>query len=940
MPNAYEKSALQGKKSRADFLAAYAKHRNLDTALDEVGHNRAWLYKNTARWPDFKAGYQAMRRHTEIDGENHVTEHSANWDHSFSGFRAEFLNRQSPWFHEQISEAMDAQTGGDIMLVICPPESGKAEWIGTEIPTPHGWTTMGVLRVGDEVFSRDGSPTRVRYTSPVFNDHDCYRVAFSGGSSAIVDAGHLWHVRRRDRSWKDRATGARGYRTDTIATVELAERCEHLGRPNFSVPVLGALDLPDADLPIDPYVLGTWLGDGTCSNGTISKPEPELWANIELAGYATSKPRGRQGMTRTVYGLHVQLRALGVLNNKHIPAAYLRASAKQRMALLQGLMDTDGSCGTRGNCEFSSTTRALADGAEELIRTLGMKVRRYETRAMLNGRDYGPNYRFSIWPDEPVFRIQRKAERQRHVANDRSRWETITSVERIPTVPTRCIQVDAADGLYVTGREMHVTHNTSMAEDRCTMDVCVDPTTRITIGKSKIDFAKLMVATVRQRLTTGVFEYWRLHERFGPFMPMLGVNAFNQPQVWTQDAFNVFKRKLGAERDFNMVALGFGAEVAGTRTDRLYLDDVQSRKTLNLTDKILETMRDDWLTRPGTTGNTAILMNVVGDDDIADRLFDDQLLTNRFIYKAYDEAYLELGPRPTKDGGWEVSPWLWPERYSEADYERMRAIAGPEGWARKYQQDWRPSVGRSFTQEMIDVCQNPLRKLSHPPVKHPAGKPAEIACSIDPAFKRTAVASAAFEPTIMRMLDINAESNLRTTSQMIDMLTDQIRHFHRPGISTVKWVIVETKGMQQGIATDDAMLELQAEVGFEIIEQLTGWDKHDEDFGVAQMARSMTRAELDFPAGDQQSLDRFEDLYREMKNWRPEIRAKNRGNKLRQDGLMATWFLWTRWHKQRRSSIRRGSDASQFGFGAIPTMPGVLVPAAPIRAPDLSGWRF
>lgn len=610
-PRVRKKTQKQiGYENRANFLKEYASNRDLDSALDAVGCNRAWLYKNTSRWADFKAAYQALRRGAgqvprkerdlPVAGENHQTDHAVEWDHTFAGFRSTFLGRHSPWFHVELCDKIDAIEGGDIMLVIWPPEHGK----------------------------------------------------------------------------------------------------------------------------------------------------------------------------------------------------------------------------------------------------------------------------------------------------------------------------------------------TSLFEDRCTHDLCVNPDIRITVGKAKIDFAKQMLNAVRARLSPDVFEYWKLRERFGPFAPMQGKNAHGQPQSWAADAFNLFKRRLGGERDYNMQALGMGSDIAGTRTDRLLVDDPQSRKTLNLTDSILETLRDDWFSRPGVTGSTAILMNVVGDGDIAERLIDDEVCDHVTVLKAYDpERYEDLGPRPNKAGDMEVSPWLWPERYSEHDYDRLRRNAGPEGWARKYQQDWRPAIGRTFQQEMIDRCQNELRKIAHPPPKHPAGKEADVWCSIDPAFKRTAVASAAFEPTIMRVLDSTAETALRSTGQMIDMLIAQIHHWHRPGIAIVSHVVVETKGMQKGIATDDALLECQAEIGFEIVEQETGWDKHDTDFGVAQMARSMTRAELDFPAGDKASVERFLTLYREMKDWRPSVK----GNKLKMDEVMALWFLWSRWHKQRRKSIKRG-NASDFGFNGVPTLPGFVIPQH--RPLDLSGWRF
>lgn len=502
----------------------------------------------------------------------------------------------------------------------------------------------------------------------------------------------------------------------------------------------------------------------------------------------------------------------------------------------------------------------------------------------------------------------------------------------------RIDEIEGGDIMLVIWPPEH--GKTSLFEDRCTMDCAVDPNIRITVGKAKIDYAELVLNTVRARLSNDVLEFYKLRERFGPFAPIQGKNMHGQPQVWSSKAFNVHKRRLGEERDFNMQALGMGSDIAGTRCDRLMVDDPQSRKTLNLTDKILETLRDDWFSRPGVTGSTAILMNVVGDDDIAERLIDDEVCDHVTVLKAHDpERYLALGPRMNKDGELEESEFLWPERYSEVDYERMRRNAGPEGWARKYQQDWRPAVGRTFTQEMIDQCQNDLRKMSHTAPMHPSGEPAEVGVSIDPAFKRTAVAAAAFEPTKLVVLDSKAQNAMRTTAQMIDMVADQVLHWHRPGVSNVKWVIVETKGMQQGIATDDRMLELQAQIGFEIVEQVTGWDKRDEDFGVAQMGRSMSRSELDFPAGDMESMNRFVSLYRELRDWRPTTRSGRpiHGNQLKQDELMALWFLWTRWHRKRRQSIRRGSDAAQFGFAPLPRMAGALMVP---RGPDLSGWTF
>jgi len=164
--------------------------------------------------------------------------------------------------------------------------------------------------------------------------------------------------------------------------------------------------------------------------------------------------------TYTFLGLSTVLRALGVLGDKHVPLRYLRASREQRLALLQGLMDADGTVTQSGSVEFTTTRWRLAQAAHELIVSLGWKARIVEGRARLNGRDCGPKWDITWTPNEYVFRLERQISKQRLATRRTTRFRYVVRCDRIDPVPMRCITVENPMGLYLAGRSMVPTHNT------------------------------------------------------------------------------------------------------------------------------------------------------------------------------------------------------------------------------------------------------------------------------------------------------------------------------------------------------------------------------------------------------------------------------------------------------------------------------------------------
>lgn len=343
---------------------------------------------------------------------------------------------------------------------------GKALALTTEVPTPAGWRLMGDLAVGDLVFDERGAPVRIAAATPPLLDRPCRAVVMRGGERIIADDQHRWWVQTRT----DRQRGStRLLTTAALSPVKVGTEYRH------HVPLADPVQYPERTLPIDPYVLGIWLGDGTSTAAMVTTVDAEVLEEIVLAGYRVER-RGRMlsriggaGHTRSSAtgryepntSLNSELRKQGLLGNKHVPEPYLQSSIEQRTSLLQGLMDSDGYVDEYGRCEFCSTNPRLAAAVRELAASLGLKPYRTESRAKLYGRDCGPKYLVKFTSDRPVFRLRRKLDRLKS-AGLHGRSRAIVAVEQTPSVPVRCIEVASPSGLFLVSRSFVPTHNSSL----------------------------------------------------------------------------------------------------------------------------------------------------------------------------------------------------------------------------------------------------------------------------------------------------------------------------------------------------------------------------------------------------------------------------------------------------------------------------------------------
>jgi replicative DNA helicase len=364
---------------------------------------------------------------------------------------------------------LDMLTGGfqDEQFVVLggAPKQGKAGSIYSNVLTPLGWRRMGDLKIGDRVIGSNGKAVTVRGVWD-WGVRPTFRVTTDDGASTLCSAEHEWEVLVRCPS---------DNRRRVVETAELKDLLLN-GERSYYLPVVAPVEFSSVQpLPLHPYLMGALLGDGGLTE-SVSFHKPYQWFMDEFSSQVPSgvmvKNTGRHISLGAGRGhpnpVKKALQSLGIFglksSEKFIPLEYLHASVDERMALLRGLMDTDG--GFESNAaRFSTSSPRLAEDFVELARSLGgitHSTLRMKTKYQ-NG--FGlPGYRINVRLPASLgspFKWPVKAEQWANGKKKRVPTRRIVSVEPSGTAPVRCITVEAPDGLYVT-EDFMVTHNSFM----------------------------------------------------------------------------------------------------------------------------------------------------------------------------------------------------------------------------------------------------------------------------------------------------------------------------------------------------------------------------------------------------------------------------------------------------------------------------------------------
>jgi phosphate starvation-inducible protein PhoH and related proteins len=364
---------------------------------------------------------------------------------------------------------------------------GRAQPLDSRVLTPDGWRRFGDLAVGDLVTGSNGQPTPVIGVYPQ-GRKEVFRLTTQDGASTVACGEHLWTVRTPEDKRRDRWR--------TVQTSEMAGRLRRGHVHRFELPLMEAAELVPQDVPMDPYALGLLLGDGCLTTSTtpsFTTADPELTERLQegldesglsvdvvhKSGY--DHVLRRRGATRggviTANPVTRVLRDLGLAGTtsatKFVPRQYLENSAWVRLAVLEGLLDSDGGPVTQVDrtcrVQYSTTSAQLRDDVVTIVRSLGgvatWRMRPAVGRAsgLANGRPVEhrhDSYCLEIrLPEGYVpFRLRRK--RDAFLQNGSGRpMRYIESIEPAGEAETMCIQVAAADSLYVTD-DFIVTHNT------------------------------------------------------------------------------------------------------------------------------------------------------------------------------------------------------------------------------------------------------------------------------------------------------------------------------------------------------------------------------------------------------------------------------------------------------------------------------------------------
>ena len=409
---------------------------------------------------------------------------------SNSSFKAQEWIPLSPAWQEMVS--LPGIPHGHITLLRGHSDTGKAQPHYSKIYTPNGFKTMGEIEVGDLVMGKGGKPIKVLAIYPQ-GEKETYRITFSDGFHVDCCGEHLWNVKtianRLNEYWniKDKRNPnlIEDYeKWETLTTEELIEGLYIYNKdgtkvPNYKMPICDPVNFTKKPLNIPPYTLGCLIGDGSfcdprstvnltnIDDYILDKVKQEIETHFDgytlkqvsdTISYNIVRKKGEGQYKNPIIEELKDLKLYGHKSQtKFIPKYYLYSSVEDRIELLNGLMDTDGTLDANGtHIYYSTTSKQLAYDVAELGQSLGCVC-----KVSFRENDFSGCWKVII--NQPntfsIFSLPRK----QNIVVEKTSYKTLRSIYSIKSIgktEQKCIKVDSEDQLYLTDN-FTVTHNTT-----------------------------------------------------------------------------------------------------------------------------------------------------------------------------------------------------------------------------------------------------------------------------------------------------------------------------------------------------------------------------------------------------------------------------------------------------------------------------------------------
>lgn len=777
----------------------------------------------------------------------------------------------------------------DQIVVNTPPEHPAS------LETPifvrdKGWITVGEVKAGDFVFHDLGQFYEVYDSWESDGDVDLFELELGTGERIKTSADHKWIVQR-----------SANHAEKQMSTLELMQDLRSpKGQLKWRIRQAKPMDLPERDL-FDPYLVGYWLGDGAKGRPVLAVGDEDLEPlerRLLEHGYSFKRSRDSRDRSWVIY-IHGHHRFFSRLE-KRIPAGYFLGSAKQRLELLRGLMDSDGTISKKdGRARWVQHGRLeLCRDMYRLIASLGFQPRM---------KTYGDATEVSFKPDaEPVFGLERKAARQfTRARNRRTDFVTVKDVRPAGRGPVRCLSVLSDDNTFTIGDGLVRTRNaksTTLTVNYVVWRIVQDPNIRILLVSKTQSMAAKFLFSIKQRLAESE-TYLDLQQHFGP------PGGFQEgASTWSSTQIRVAGADSG-EKEYTVEAVGIGGQIYGTRTDLVIMDDCVDNTNHQQFEAQIDWIQNIVGSRVADVGGRMLLIGTrMATVDLYSEILKPQYysegnspwtyLTQPAVLNFADDPkdWETLWPatnRPpvtiqarkqAQEAGW-PKDGLWPMWHGEALARKRRKMT-PRNWSMVYMQDQVADDAvfkQADVQGCIDRARYPGRMFDGQPQHRPYGMDGlMVVAGLDPA---------AAGCTAMVVVGLDRRTGVRWVLDVVnkrgmpphEMRSEIERLTERYGIT--EWR-VEKNAYQASIVQDQLIRSFLSARGCLISPHHTNSNKWDSDFGVASMATLFEgwaggHNKIRLPSQTQSEGVRA--FIEQLCSWFPETKGLT-------DTVMAFWF--------------------------------------------------